>query len=273
MNTRPTGSSLAMISCCALALFASACMSNVANQDSVSGSATYRERIALPPDAVFEATLEDVSRADAAADILGTTRIPSPGRVPIRFTIDYDAARIDPSHRYAVRARILADDRLLFTSDSNHPVLTQGNTNIVEIVMRRPDASPPQPSAAPRASSAMSTATLINTYWKFVQVNGAPVTVSENQREPHIVLHTEQNRVAGSGGCNGMGGTYELEGDLLKFSRMLGTMMACDEGMEQELAIHDALSRVANYRITGEQLELFDSAGAQVAVLESVYLR
>ena len=31
----------------------------------VKGTATYRERIALPPEAVFEATLEDVSKADA----------------------------------------------------------------------------------------------------------------------------------------------------------------------------------------------------------------
>ena len=33
----------------------------------IEGTATYRERMALPPGAVFEATLEDVSRADAPA--------------------------------------------------------------------------------------------------------------------------------------------------------------------------------------------------------------
>jgi putative lipoprotein len=38
---------------------------------SVRGSAFYRERIALPPGAVFEASLEDVSRADAPAEVLG----------------------------------------------------------------------------------------------------------------------------------------------------------------------------------------------------------
>ena len=32
---------------------------------SVKGTARYRERMALPPDAVFEATLEDISKADA----------------------------------------------------------------------------------------------------------------------------------------------------------------------------------------------------------------
>ena len=52
----------------------------------ISGSASYRERIALPPDAVFEAMLEDVARADAPATVVTSTRVPS-ARVPIAFTI------------------------------------------------------------------------------------------------------------------------------------------------------------------------------------------
>jgi heat shock protein HslJ len=52
---------------------------HTAMAQSVQGTATYRERIALPPGAVFEATLEDVSRADAARSIIATTRIAKPG--------------------------------------------------------------------------------------------------------------------------------------------------------------------------------------------------
>src|SRR4029434_1841710 len=37
----------------------------------VKGTATYRERMALPPNAIFEATLEDVSKADAPAEVIG----------------------------------------------------------------------------------------------------------------------------------------------------------------------------------------------------------
>jgi len=36
---------------------------------SISGTAAYRERMLLPPGAVFEATLENVSRADAPAEV------------------------------------------------------------------------------------------------------------------------------------------------------------------------------------------------------------
>jgi Type III secretion system lipoprotein chaperone (YscW) len=73
----------------------------------VKGTATYRERIALTPDALFEATLEDVSKTDVPAVVVGSVRIDKPGQVPIRFEIPYDLARIDQTHSYWVRARIL----------------------------------------------------------------------------------------------------------------------------------------------------------------------
>lgn len=39
-------------------------LSPISFAQTITGTATYRERIALPANAVFEATLEDVSRAD-----------------------------------------------------------------------------------------------------------------------------------------------------------------------------------------------------------------
>lgn len=91
----------------------------------VKGTAAYRERIALTPDAVFEAMLKDVSKADAPAVVVGSVRIDKPGQVPIRFEIPYDPARIDQSRSYSVRARILVGQRLLFTTDQAYPVLTR----------------------------------------------------------------------------------------------------------------------------------------------------
>lgn len=113
----------------------------------VTGTATYRERMALPPDAVFEARLEDVSRADAPAEILGSTRKASPGNPPFDFAIGYDPSRIDPSHQYAVRAQVLLDGRPLFVTDTRHPVLTAGHPATVDIVMRRASSGTPVPTA------------------------------------------------------------------------------------------------------------------------------
>ena len=115
----------------------------------VKGTATYRERIALPPDAVFEATLEDVSKADAAAEVIGQARIERPGNPPIRFEITYDPARIISSHRYAVRARILVDGKLFFTTDRSYPVLTGGQGNEVTLLLRRAGSSGAAGGAGP----------------------------------------------------------------------------------------------------------------------------
>jgi putative lipoprotein len=107
----------------------------------VKGTATYRERIAMPPDAVFEATLEDVSKADARAEVIGQARIERPGNPPIRFEITYDPSGINPKHRYAVRARILVDGKLFFITDQSYPVLTGGQGNEVALLLRRVGSS------------------------------------------------------------------------------------------------------------------------------------
>lgn len=102
----------------------------------VSGTATYRERMALPADAVFEATLEDVSRADAAAEVVASTRVASPA-VPITFAIAADPARIDGKRRYVVRGRITLNGQLLFTSDTVYPVFGAGNVRRVDNMLLR----------------------------------------------------------------------------------------------------------------------------------------
>lgn len=115
----------------------------LAQVSTITGTATYRERMALPPDAHFEATLEDVSRAGAAADIIGRAPLDKPGQPPFRFSIAYDPGRIVPSHTYSVRAKITVAGKLMFTSDRAYPVLTQGNGTQVSILLRRAPAAAP----------------------------------------------------------------------------------------------------------------------------------
>jgi uncharacterized lipoprotein YbaY/heat shock protein HslJ len=103
----------------------------------VTGTASYRERIALPPNAVFEATLEDVSRADAAAVEIGRSRVERPGQPPIRFSIPYDRAQIKAEGMYSVRTRVLVDGKLMFTSTQPYPVLSRGGGNTVAVTMQR----------------------------------------------------------------------------------------------------------------------------------------
>jgi uncharacterized lipoprotein YbaY/uncharacterized lipoprotein NlpE involved in copper resistance len=106
-------------------------------EPAVVGEAAFRERIAVPPDARFEAVLEDVSLADAPAEVLGTATLKPPGNPPYRFEIPYDPARIQPSHRYGVRAQLSAGGRLWFTTDRMYPVLTGGAGDTVSLLLRK----------------------------------------------------------------------------------------------------------------------------------------
>jgi putative lipoprotein len=116
---------------------------------SVTGTVTYRQRSALPPDAVVEVELLDVSRADALATRLGRQEIATNGRqVPIPFEITYDPAAVDPRHSYAVGARILVGGRLRFINDTRHPVLTRGAPSTVEVVVVPVSEPKPPPSDA-----------------------------------------------------------------------------------------------------------------------------
>lgn len=121
--------------------FLAACMlgliAQAATAQTVSGTATYRERIAPPADARFEAVLLDVSRMDVPATELGRTEIEDPGAPPYAFEIGYDPDAIQPSHSYAVRATLWAADRMMFTTDTHVPVLTRGASERAEIVMVR----------------------------------------------------------------------------------------------------------------------------------------
>ena len=121
----------------------------------VSGLATYRERIALPPDAVFEATLEDVSRADAPSVVLGSARLEPAGQPPFRFSIGYDTEQLEAGHTYAIRARVTHEERLLFTTDSHYPLPAQGEQ--LDLLLVR--------TQSPRTSTS---ATLENTHWKLI---------------------------------------------------------------------------------------------------------
>ncbi len=102
----------------------------------VSGTVTYLQRIALPPQAMIQVQLVDVSRADAAAIVIDTQTIEAGGQqVPFAFQLSYDPAQIDERFTYAVQARITVDGELRFISTSSYQVITRGNPTTVEIIV------------------------------------------------------------------------------------------------------------------------------------------
>ena len=103
---------------------------------SVTGSVTYRERIALTEGAILVVELRDVSYADAAAPLIARQTISDPGQVPIKFKVEYNRGDIDSRSRYSIQARIVeSDGRLAFTNDTAYEVITRGNPDKVDMLL------------------------------------------------------------------------------------------------------------------------------------------
>jgi len=108
------------------------------DEASVTGTVTYLQRIALPPEAVLTVRIEDVSKADAPAEAVGEQVIKTEGaQVPIAFAVSYEPGKIIENHRYSLRVRIEdGAGRLLFINDTNVPVITNGNpTEDIEVIL------------------------------------------------------------------------------------------------------------------------------------------
>lgn len=102
----------------------------------VSGTITYRERVALPENAAVHLELQAVSRQDAPAGLVAGRTIATRGRqVPIPFRIYYRAADIDPRLTYALRATITVDGERRFTTTRSYPAITRGRPSDVDLAL------------------------------------------------------------------------------------------------------------------------------------------
>lgn len=110
-------------------------------------------------------------------------------------------------------------------------------------------------------------------YWKLKTLEGKEVKMSKNQeREVYFMLKTNDNSVIGFAGCNSFSGNYTLEeGNRIRFSKMVSTLMACPDVDINEVEFLKVFEIADNYRITGDQLELYVGRRAPLAVFEAVY--
>lgn len=146
-----------------------------------------------------------------------------------------------------------------------HHLLPAALLALSACVNDKPPATAPAPS--------VSTAELLNTYWKLTQLGEQVITTPAGAREIHFVLHSGNQRVAGFSGCNQMMGNYVLNGDQIRFDQMAGTMMACVPDLELERKFLAIFPQVARWKISGETLRLLDAGGATLAAFESRYMK
>ncbi|MCO5121435.1 MAG: META domain-containing protein [Burkholderiaceae bacterium] len=101
--------------------------------------------------------------------------------------------------------------------------------------------------------------------WSLVALQGealAPNTPLPNV--PYVELR--DGRLAGRGGCNGIGASYELDGSTLRLGKAVSTMMACAEPtMALEHRFLQVFDQVSSWRGTDGGIEWLDADGHVLA--------
>jgi putative lipoprotein len=98
----------------------------------VTGTVSYLQRMALPPDAEIQVQLLDVTYATARV-ITETKMTLGERQVPVPFELRFDTAKIDPHRKDSILARILVDGNARFMEnlpyrimdDSGYPLHVQ----------------------------------------------------------------------------------------------------------------------------------------------------
>lgn len=220
---------------------------SAAAEKAVKGEVVYRERIALPPNAVLSVQLADVSLADAPAAIIGEQKVSPAGQVPISFEIKFDSSVIRPRMTYALQARITVDNKLMFISDTRHqvdPLIDAPQTILLKMV--------PQASAEPA---------VFGQSWVVEYVDGIGAIA-----DPRATLHiSEAGKAGGSGPCNVYFATAKVDGQSIAISNIGSTFKACaPEVMAEEKAMFDALVKAASFRIDAGKLIIADKDSREI---------
>lgn len=218
------------------------------NATMLTGTVTYLQRIALPPDAVVTVRLLDVSLADAPSRTLSEQTIPAAGRsVPIPFALEVDAEQIEARRRYVVRAEIRdGAERLIWTTDTAYPVLTNGapssdiEVRVVQVERGLEDGA----------------ADLAGREWKLVQIDFDGRAFVPEGDDQYTVSFRPDGSYAGLADCNRYNGTYRT-GDrgILDLEAGIMTLAACPQAsIDDEFLL--ALTRVERWAVADGQLAL-----------------
>ena len=224
----------------------------IAAAETIRGTATYADRPSLPPTAVLEITLEDVPGGDVAPTVVASTRLTRLPGSPVPFALTYDPQRIIHTHRYEVRARILADGKPLLVGEPVAVVITYGSPTSVALTLQpiktTPTAEPPEQSepSPGGATKPASSSPLPGTEWQLVQFqssNGS--VVAPDDRLKYTLVFVDGVQVAVRLDCNRGRGSWRSGGpNQLRFGPLALTRASCPEGsLQNQIVQHWALIR------------------------------
>ncbi|WP_426416446.1 YbaY family lipoprotein [Aestuariirhabdus sp. LZHN29] len=227
---------------------------------SIDTQVNYRERMMLPPDSRITVRLQDVSKADGAAETLDEQQLVSAGKAPpYSLTLRYDPAQIDQRHRYAVRAEIRNAGKLMFTTTEHIDPFAEDSPRPLALLVHRVGGHTPT----------LNTASLNHTYWKLVRLEDRAVVEGWGGEALYIRFDAEAAHAGGFSGCNRFSASFKLSGSGIRFGPIMSTRRACASGMEQEGRFLTQLEAAVGYSIKGSMLALLNAERKVMAVFEA----
>ncbi|MEM8858204.1 MAG: META domain-containing protein [Chloroflexota bacterium] len=111
---------------------------------------------------------------------------------------------------------------------------------------------------------------LENTKW-VLDSTTSELSVVRMAIDENIFFTISNGEIGGNGGCNGFGGSVEIDGSSINIGQMISTQMFCEadgisERKQEVFAILDAAS---SYEILRQSLTLFDENGSMLATFRA----
>ena len=94
----------------------------------------------VPAGAVLELRILDITAREKRE--LGALRLRGPLEPPVAFAVPFDWVEVDPSHSYALRARVVREGReehVLFATHADTAVLTRGHPRRTDLALVAPE--------------------------------------------------------------------------------------------------------------------------------------
>ncbi|SMQ72102.1 putative lipoprotein [Devosia lucknowensis] len=222
-----------------------------ADDVTLTGTVTYRERIALPSDAQLRVTLVTLDRAQPVVG--AAARLAPKASVPVGFTLNVRSGVAHTGIAYGLLAEISSEGRVMFRAMQPVPVDLQTATPVEIVVSFSPDPPHDPPPTLP-----LPPAELVDQVWTVTSIGGRPVTGST----PLTFSVAADYRASGSAGCNNYFAEASIEDNAMSFGPAAATRKACEPAlMEQERAYLAALAAIASLEHDGDSLRLKDAAG------------
>jgi uncharacterized lipoprotein YbaY len=110
--------------------------------EAITGTITYRDRSALPRDAVATVELREIVRNDIPPITIARQTVTGIRSVPIQFSLDYDPTQIDNRRTYVLFASITSQGRDIYSMRTGVPTLGNRPASNVQLFVESTTSFP-----------------------------------------------------------------------------------------------------------------------------------